>query len=105
VTLIGVTSYDFYNVERPRLNYFYMNTSADASIVSNARFDDASFGLPDNPEALRSRTLKLVTRQVGVLHYGLPIDVGDDRYSVMQTFPETWGIDRFDDTLPLHLLP
>lgn len=108
VSVIAVTAYDFYNVERPRLNYFYrVGAASDGPkmiIISNARFDDESWGMPPNPEALRSRTLKLMTREIGQLHYGLPIDASGDRHSVLQTFPAPWGIDRFDETLPLDLL-
>jgi predicted Zn-dependent protease len=43
------------------------------AVVSYARMDPAVFGLPPDPDMLRSRVTKMVAKDIGVIYYGLPL--------------------------------
>jgi hypothetical protein len=104
VTLVVVTPYDLYAQDEPEWNYHYRSTLFEEkiSLISVARFDDEAYALPPNPDALWSRTLKLVTREIGLWHYGLPPAPEGDTTTVMTVpYGSPWEIDFYDQYLPV----
>lgn len=104
VTLIVLTPYDLHSLDDPQLNYFYRARLPEGrmALLSTARLNDAAYGLPANPDTLWSRTLKIVTREIGLMHYELPYADASDWSSVMQEeFGAPWTMDFIEQDLPL----
>jgi predicted Zn-dependent protease len=70
--VIGITSRDMYISGRPWLFAFSWRARQGA-VVSYARMDNRAFGLPPNPQLLERRLRKMVTRNIGVLDFQLPM--------------------------------
>ncbi len=102
VTLIAVTPYDMYYQGNPVPYTYSVRTPPPSrfTIVSVARMDDRGWGQAASIGALRSRTLKLVTREVGAFHFGIPLS--SDPASLMNnSFGSRAGVDRAPEHLDL----
>jgi predicted Zn-dependent protease len=70
---IGFTNRDIY-VERYNWNYAFGYREDSSAVVSSARMDYGFLGIwPVSPEKEDSRLRKMVTRNIGVLYYRLPL--------------------------------
>lgn len=85
--VIGLVTDDLYILDRPDWAWaFGLRDEARYAIVSTARMAD-----PD-PDVAAARLRKMVSRDIGILYYGLPFN--DDRSSVL--FREVLGADDLD---------
>ena len=92
-SVIAVTSYDMYMREQNWAFTFSLRDQGDHSaVVSYARMDPAFFGNARDEKLLQSRLRKMVTKNIGVLCYGLPLS-GDPR-SVL--YGNIGGTDELD---------
>lgn len=101
VTLIAVTPHDIFDSRDPDLRYLYSVRATRPGrfvVVSSARMDDQAWGEDPAEAGIHDRTLKLVAREIGALHFGLPFS--DDPTSVMTSvFGSRDRIDRADERL------
>lgn len=79
--LIGFTSGDMYIQQYTWRFAFAFRADQSAAVVSSARMDPSNYGEPPDPELLQERLRKMVSKQIGILHFGLP--QSGDRRSVM----------------------
>lgn len=71
--VIGVTGDDMY-IRGVKWNYAFSYRRERVAVVSSARMDHAFMGLwAATAERQRSRLRKMVTKNIGVLYYGLPL--------------------------------
>jgi predicted Zn-dependent protease len=91
VILIGVTTHDMYIREYRWRFAFAYRADWRAAVVSAARMSRDVSGEPD-PDRLAGRLRKMVTRQIGILHFRLP--PSSDPGSVM--FGAIGGVDDLD---------
>lgn len=106
VTILVVTPYDMYRefTEAPYLYSVRAPKPGRIAVVSNARMDDGAWGDPPNSELLLARTRKLVAREVGALHFGLP-DSTDPTSLMHPTLGTRTAVDRAADRLDLGEAP
>lgn len=106
ITLIAVTEHDLFDSRNPDLNYAYSVRDLRPGrfvVVSNARMDDAAWGGETNQSVVARRTLKLIAREIGALHYGLHFR--NDPASVMNSvFGSRAGVDRASLHIPFEEL-
>ena len=79
--LIGITSQDMYVYT---LDWDYavnFHPNSRLAVISSARFDPQFDGQPPNSGLLAARTRKLLTKNIGMLHYGLGFS--NDPFSIM----------------------
>jgi predicted Zn-dependent protease len=74
VVLIGVTPVDMYDrTSHYRFLFGARDTEVTPrAVVSTSRLNLKIFGISEGAGALRSRARKLVTKNIGILYYGLP---------------------------------
>ena len=72
-TIIALTPIDLYNQETHYRYIFGLQWSplTKSGIVSTFRMDDAAYGFPPDDGAYHARVRKMVTKYIGVMHYGL----------------------------------
>jgi Zn-dependent protease with chaperone function/predicted Zn-dependent protease len=92
-TLIGLVGGDMHVRESRDAWAFAYRDSGRVAVVSSARMDPASWGLRADPDLLEERLRKMVSRQIGHLHFHL--GQSDDRGSVM--FGPIARLDDLDD--------
>jgi Zn-dependent protease with chaperone function/predicted Zn-dependent protease len=92
VTLIGLTAGDLYIRQYQWRFAFAYRESPGVAVVSAARMDPAAWGLRPDPDLLDERLRKMVSKQIGVLHFRLAESA--DRNSVM--FGPILGLDDLD---------
>lgn len=69
--IIGLTSADMY-IRRYRWQFaFTFRKDGKYAVVSTARMDPVNLGEPPNDDRLRSRLRKMVTKNIGLLYFGL----------------------------------
>jgi predicted Zn-dependent protease len=106
VTLVGVTWHDIYHSRKTRLRYLLGQFDANPgrfAVVSSARMDNAAWGFEPSDDLLNSRLRKMVSRELGFLHYGLR--ESDDPTSVMYwTIDSVSALDEMNERLPLEEL-
>ena len=91
--LMGLTTYDMYIRSVPQWEWaFSYRDGPRAVVVSTARMDDTNWGLPAAPDRLRTRLRKMVTKNLGLMYYGL--SPSSDRRSVL--FGPILGLDDLD---------
>lgn len=102
VTLLAITAHDLYEEFTGTAYQYAVRTGAPGrmAVVSNARMDDRAWGQPPNPEALLTRTRKLVARELGALHFGLAI-TSEAGSAMNGAFGSRAGVDRAADHLDL----
>lgn len=79
--LIGFPLGDMYIQQYTWHFAFAFRADRRAAVVSSARMDPINYGEPPDPELLLERFRKMVSKQIGILHFGLP--QSGDRRSVM----------------------
>lgn len=88
--LLGVTNRDMY-IGAFRWRFaFNFRESARFGVVSTARMHVRSLFAPENPELVRVRIRKMLTKNIGILFYQLPLS--DDPTSVLAA-----GVNSADD--------
>jgi predicted Zn-dependent protease len=92
-TLIGLVAGDMYIRESPGGWAFAYRDAGRVAVVSSARLDPASSGLRADPDLLEERLRKMVSQQIGHLHFHLKETT--DRGSVM--FGPIARLDDLDD--------
>ncbi len=93
VMLVGFTRGDMY-LEHKNWRFAFAGREAGRfAVISTARMDPETFGLPRNEEIVRARLRKMVLKQVGLYFYGLP--ERQDKASVL--YSPILGIDDLDE--------
>jgi predicted Zn-dependent protease len=96
--LIGITPYDMYTVGRPNWRFaFALRHGRCCSIIATARMDKRNFGDVDTNEEVFERLRKMVSKTIGLQHFGL--DLRDDPRSVLYGgVLSLEDLDRIDDS-------
>ena len=79
--LIGMTPYDMYIRAYTWQFAFTWREDSRFAVVSSARMDPVNFGKPADAALLHGRLRKIISKNIGVMHYRLP--QGTDRNSVL----------------------
>lgn len=79
--LIGLTPYDMYIREYTWQFAFAWRQDGRFAVISSARMDPVNFGEPADAELLHGRLRKIVSKNIGMMHYRLPQST--DRNSVL----------------------
>ena len=93
--VIGITPLDMYmQAMRDQWSFTFSLRSTDRrfGIVSYARMDPAALGEPPSQDLLRSRLRKMLTKNIGIMYYGLP--ASPNPRSVL--FRDILGVDDLD---------
>ena len=69
--LIAVTRHDLFWSARPEWQWTFGVIGTHNAVLSTARMDPRAFGLPRDDRLLERRLLKMITRYVGEMHFGL----------------------------------
>jgi predicted Zn-dependent protease len=102
VTFISLTPVDLYLKDRSWNWAFgtYATTGQKFGVVSTYRMHLGAFGLVDD-EKMFERARKMVTRYIGLLHYGL--ELSDDPTSLLyDNILSVGDLDRMGDRLPVE---
>ncbi len=92
--LIGFTSEDIYPVSQDWQFAFGWRTGAERSaVVSTARLGLTYEGMPADPDIAATRLKKIVTKDIGILYFGLP--QSSNRRSVL--YNRIMGIQELDE--------
>ena len=72
--VIGITPFDMYMEAMRQWAFTFSTRTADRrfAVVSYARMDPANLGDAPNDTLLRSRLRKMVTKNIGIMYFGLP---------------------------------
>jgi predicted Zn-dependent protease len=93
--VIGITPYDMYmEAMREQWAFTFSLRSADQrlAVISYARMDPANLGDVPDTTLLRSRLRKMVTKNIGIMYFGLA--VSDNPRSAL--FRNILGVDDLD---------
>jgi predicted Zn-dependent protease len=90
-SVIGITSWDMYIADRPWLFGFSWRQPPYA-VVSYARMDPVKLGGFANRDRLMARLRKMVSRNVGIMLFDLPLN--SNRDSLM--YQDVMGVDELD---------
>jgi len=99
---IALTEYDMMIADKPewRFGFSLRNEAGAIAVISTARMDPANYGLPRDDELLFRRVLKMVSKSVGILYYGLPVSA--DPTSVMyNNILSVDDLDQMGERLPV----
>jgi predicted Zn-dependent protease len=106
IVVIGLTEYDMYMLDRPDWAWVFSlrDDSMGAAVVSVSHMDPRNFGYSRNDDLLFERASKMVGKNIGVLHLGLP--VSEDPRSVMyNSLVSLNALDAIDDDFRLVASP
>ena len=93
--LVGITAHDLYIAGYTKWRWAFSYRMGERfAVVSTARMDDAAWGGAPDAQRLEARLRKMVTRNLGILYFGL--DQTSDRRSVM--FGPILGLADLDST-------
>ena len=92
VILIGVTEHDMFIRKYPWQFAFSYRAPGQVTVISTARMNPVSFRQPANPELLHTRLRKMVTKNIGIMYYGLPQN--DNPKSVL--YRKILGLEELD---------
>ncbi len=91
--MVGVTVYDAYIRSYTQWQWaFSLREESQFAVGSIARMDEQNFGHGRNDEVLKTRLRKMITKNLGIMYYGL--EQSKDRRSVM--FGPILGVDDLD---------
>jgi predicted Zn-dependent protease len=90
--LVGVTTYDMRIRGVPQWQFAFAHRQGRRAVVSTARMDPVALGEAADAALLRARMRKMVTKQVGLIYFGLA--PSSDRRSVL--FTPILGVDDLD---------
>lgn len=93
--VIGITSRDMFIENRPGRFAFSLRQSGRMAIVSYARMDPLLMERYPDPQLLETRLRKMVTRNIGVMKYGLRLT--GDPYDLM--YQDVLGLDDLDNLI------
>lgn len=93
--VIGITSRDMFIENRPWRFAFSLRQSGRMAIVSYARMDPLLMERYPDPQLLETRLRKMVTRNIGVMKYGLRLT--GDPYDLM--YQDVLGLDDLDNLI------
>ena len=92
--LIGFTSEDIYPVSQNwRFAFGWRTGAARAAVVSTSRMSLPYEGLPAQPSTVMTRLRKMVTKDIGILYFGLP--QSSNPKSVL--YNQIMGIEELDE--------
>ena len=98
--VIGLTEYDMMLQDMPQWRFAFSDRdeSRGLAVISTARMDPRSFGLPDDQDLLFHRVAKMVAKSVGILYLGLPpsADPGSVMYNNILSLQD---LDRMGEDL------
>jgi predicted Zn-dependent protease len=105
VVVIGLTEYDMYMLDMPRWNWvFSLRDERGLAVVSVSHMDPRNFGYSRDDDLLFERASKMVGKNIGVLHLGLP--ASEDPRSVMyNSLVSVNALDAIDDNFRLVASP
>jgi predicted Zn-dependent protease len=72
--VIGITPYDMYIREKSWQFAFSFRQAGRFAVVSSAHMNPVSFRQPADDALLTSRVRKMVTKNIGLMHYKLPMN-------------------------------
>jgi len=72
--VIGITPFDMYIREKSWQYAFSFRQAGRFAVVSSARMNPVSYGSPVDSALLTSRVKKMVTKNIGVMYYKLPLN-------------------------------
>jgi predicted Zn-dependent protease len=91
--LVGMTAHDLYIAGHTSWRFAFSFRQDDRfAVVSTARMDDANLGRRANPQLLETRLRKMVTKNLGIMYFGLAQSTS--RRSVL--YGPTLGVDDLD---------
>jgi predicted Zn-dependent protease len=102
VVLIGITPVDMYDrTSHYRFLFGARDTEVTPrAVVSTSRLNLKIFGISEGAKVLRSRTRKLITKNVGMLYYGLPVS-DDPQSPLYNSILSAADLDRMKEPLPV----
>ncbi|MFB3093343.1 MAG: hypothetical protein ACE1ZN_02910, partial [Dehalococcoidia bacterium] len=74
------------------------------AVVSTSRLNPKFFGISEGQGALYSRTRKLITKNLGLLYYGLPPS-DDPESPLYNSILSTADLDNMEEPLPVPAGP
>ena len=106
VVLIALTPVDMYDRTS---HYRFLFGARDSevtprAVVSTSRLNVKLFGISEGQGALYSRTRKLITKNLGLLYYGLP-PCDDPESPLYNSILSTADLDRMEEPLPVPAGP
>ena len=69
--IIGISEYDMHIQKIANWQFAFSYRDGRVAIVSAARMDPKNFGLPADGELLHQRLRKMITKNLGILYFGL----------------------------------
>lgn len=99
--VIGLTSVDMY-ISTQDWRYAFGLLDDFNGVISTIRMNSASYGEESNPDLLSSRARKLVSKYIGLLHYGLPLS-SDPESAMYNNILGPGDLDRITEPLPVAL--
>lgn len=90
--VIGLTAYDMYIRTITSWEWAFAFRDGRTAVVATARMDPVNWGAPADDETLRRRLRKMVSRNLGIIYYGLA--QSSDPRSVL--FGPIRGLDDLD---------
>ena len=106
VVLVGLTPVDMYDrTSHYRFLFGARDTEVTPrAVVSTARLTLKVFGIGEGEGIRRSRVRKLITKNLGLLYYGLPLS-DDPESPLYNSILSTAGLDRMEEPLPIPTVP
>ena len=91
--LVGITTHDLYIAGYTTWRFAFSLRQEDRfAVVSTARMDNANLGKPSDPRLLETRLRKMVTKNLGIMYFGL--EQSTNRRSVL--YGPILGVDDLD---------
>ena len=98
--IIGLTTFDMYAYGASTPFVFDWRQDGRFAVVSSSHMDPNNYLRPITPELIRSRVQKMVTRNVGLLLFGLQLN-GDPTSVLSANVSSIEDLDRIGSELPL----
>lgn len=98
--VIGFTTFDMYAYGVTAPFVFDWRQDGRFAVVSSSHMDPNNYLRPVDPELMRSRVQKMVTRNVGLLMFGLQLN-GDPSSVLSTNVASLEDLDRLGSELPL----
>ena len=98
--IIGLTTFDMYASGSPAPFVFDWRQDGRFAVISSLHLDSGNFLHPTEPELMRARVQKMVTRNFGLLMFALQLN-GDPTSVLSANLATLDDIDRVGTELPL----
>lgn len=99
--VIGLTSIDMY-ISTQDWRYAFGLLADSNGVISTIRMNSVTYGEEPNGDLLSSRVRKLVSKYIGLLHYGLPMS-SEPRSAMYNNILGPDDLDRMTEPLPIAL--